>query len=310
MCSSDNRAEPALCPLCGVTTASHLEYPSSAARPELPLESIRSCGGCGFGEALPHPTQAQLDDFYSTGKYWDGSGADPYQVAHENQQSRLRMQRVLPWLDRGRALRVADIGAGHGCIAYWFGTATGVQIASYDFIEPDDANARAIQSNATRFFPVSRKQDTSALSEGSYDLVFMNHVLEHVADPVAFAKHVFGALRVGGIAYVETPHLDYRFKPDVFPHTLFFTRAAFAALGARTGVSQLECRGFGAWPGSPAGISALAHRVLARLFRLSVNLGWGTMQQTLDAAIWRYPDNDDGIWLRWICRRTAAVLRQ
>ncbi len=306
MCSSDNRAEPASCPLCGDAMPGLLAYPSSSAPPGLRLEVIRSCAGCGFGEALPRPTQAQLDDFYRSGKYWHGSGADPYQLAHENQQSRLRVQRVLPWLDRMHPLRVADIGAGHGCITRWLEMTPGMQVSAYDFIEPDDTNARAIQAKTARF-QVSRKPGTAALSVGSYDLVFMNHVLEHVADPVCFAKQVLGALRVGGIAYVETPHLDYRFKPDVFPHTLFFTRDAFAVLAVRTGVTQLECTQFGAWPGSPAGISVPAYRAMARLFRLSVNLGWGAMQQTLDSAIWRYRSNDDGIWLRWIVRRTSAT---
>jgi SAM-dependent methyltransferase len=285
--------------------AAALAYPSKLAQPDLRLESIRSCAHCGFGEAEPRPTQEQLDDFYRSGKYWHSGGTDPYQLAHENQQSRLRVERILPWLARRQGLRVADIGAGHGCIARWLSKTSGINVSAYDFIEPDDNNARAIEA-ADIPFQVSRKSGAAALPEGSYDVVFMNHVLEHVADPVLFTTQIFGALRAGGIAYVETPHLDYRFKEDVFPHTLFFTRDAFAALGSRTGVIQLECDQFGAWPGRAAGISTPAYKALARLFRLSVKLGWGAMQQTLDNAIWRYGNNDDGIWLRWIVRRAPA----
>jgi hypothetical protein len=109
-----------------------------------------------------------------------------------------------------------------------------------------------------------------------------------------------------GIAYIETPHLDFRFKDDVFPHTFFFTPSAFEALAGHLPVATLACESFGAWPGSAGGISAATHRWLARLFVVGVKTRWTELQSRVDQAIWRYDRTGDGIWLRWLIKRTNA----
>ena len=127
----------------------------------------------------------------------------------------------------------------------------------------------------------------------------MNHVLEHVADPVELARGITELLIDDGIAYFEMPHSDYRFKEDVFPHTLFFTPASLARLAHAAGVEQVSCEEFGRWP--PA---SLHTRTLQRIFAIAarIDFAWW-LQRTLDHALWRYHEPAPGIWLRWIVRR-------
>jgi SAM-dependent methyltransferase len=145
----------------------------------------------------------------------------------------------------------------------------------------------------------------AALDEG-YSLVFLNHVLEHVADPVAFLGGVYARLRPGGIAYIETPHADHRFKDDVFPHTLFFTVRALRQLASRLDLEVLECNAFGAYPGTSVGIGLNQFRWLSAAFHLAARAGVARLERWLDDVIWRYRPTVDGMWLRCVLRRPLA----
>jgi 2-polyprenyl-3-methyl-5-hydroxy-6-metoxy-1,4-benzoquinol methylase len=47
--------------------------------------------------------------------------------------------------------------------------------------------------------------------DGSFDFVVMNHVLEHVANPVKAIREVFRICRRGGIVILAVPDKDYTF---------------------------------------------------------------------------------------------------
>jgi 2-polyprenyl-3-methyl-5-hydroxy-6-metoxy-1,4-benzoquinol methylase len=267
-----------------------MPYPGRA--PALRLEAISVCGECGAGSAVPAPNQAALDNFYASGAYWDGSPGQA-QRAHEASQAWLRVQHVKRFATP-RALAVADIGAGHGGIARAL-AALAVNVSRYAFVEPDERAAADVR--ALRLpFGVERSASLKEL-RGPFDLLFLNHVLEHVAEPLFFLRQAVALLSAHGIMYVETPHADYRFKEDVFPHVFFFTPRALTLLGERLGARTLACESFGRMPAprwSPIGfVQRLAGRALPRVQN-------GALQRLLDRVIWRYTPCDDGIWLRWV----------
>jgi 2-polyprenyl-3-methyl-5-hydroxy-6-metoxy-1,4-benzoquinol methylase len=257
---------------------------------------------CGLGMAEPRVGQNELDAFYASGAYWHASANSRAQLGHERNQCRHRVLRCIAYFARNGL--VADIGAGHGAIAEWLDRLAGERVRRYDFIEPDEESCRSILGRRTRF-PVKRMAQVSALDEG-YSLVFLNHVLEHVADPVAFLGGVYERLLPGGVAYIETPHADHRFKDDVFPHTLFFTARAFRQLASQLDFEVLECDAFGAYPGTSAGIGLGSFRWLGAAFHLAARAGVAPLEQWLDDAIWRYRPAVDGMWLRCVLRRPVA----
>lgn len=289
---------PPSCPACGGAFGPRLPYPGADAHAAvLRFESIVECARCGLGMALPLYAQPELDAFYSGGAYWnDAVGHSRAQALHERNQCRHRVRHVLKALPQGTQPRVLDVGAGHGWTADLFDRLSRVPPQTFDFIEPDDGLSAQILARKTRF----RKQriSTLAAAQGGYDVIFLNHVLEHVAEPLACVREVSALLSPGGVAYFETPYADQRFKADVFPHTWFFTPEALARLAKTAGLKEVLREAFGRMP-EDTGLDLLWRAV----FRASAEAGLAGLAGTFDDRVWRYAPARDGIWLRWmVCR--------
>jgi SAM-dependent methyltransferase len=268
-------APHARCPACGTVFDRSMAYPRSGREPPpIAFTSIALCPNCGLGMALPAPSQDTLDAYYASGTYWGDTVGDS------------RLQSLL------------DVGAGHGWTQYWLDALKPGALASFEFIEPDEARSRQILARRTP--SVAKRIESLAQAHAGYDLIFLNHVLEHVADPLGCVVQVAGLLGADGIAYFELPHADQRFKRDVFPHTWFFTPAALLKLGERAGVKEVLREEFGRLPTSGAG------DLLGRAaFRMSASLGLADLARTFDERLWRYDRPGKGIWLRWIVARSG-----
>jgi 2-polyprenyl-3-methyl-5-hydroxy-6-metoxy-1,4-benzoquinol methylase len=71
--------------------------------------------------------------------------------------------------------------------------------------------------------------------KGSYDLVVAKHVVEHVADPVAFVRDISVVVKDGGYAYFEVPNSYISLEQGYFPefhvdHISYFTSCSLAKL--------------------------------------------------------------------------------
>lgn len=76
-----------------------------------------------------------------------------------------------------------------------------------------------------------------------FDLVFSNHVLEHVSDPRRFLRNVLGVLAEGGLMYVAVPNLLAAFLPWVFhfaPHVSSFSSHSLQRLLLREGLAPIR----------------------------------------------------------------------
>lgn len=287
------------CPICGGNLGTRHPYPGAARHDSpFPLHAIAVCDSCGAGIMIPRPAQETLDRFYASGAYWHAASGETQRV-HEFSQGRIRVQRILALLPRGRHIAVADIGAGHGGIAAALAD-LGVPVARYQYVEPDSVACAAIGAMELPF-PSLRRDAVSAL-DGGQDLLLLNHVLEHVTEPFEFLGAALRCLAPGALVHVETPHADYRFKDDVFPHVFFFSPDAMRRLGERLGVETLACETFGRWLAPRFTPRGLAQRVAARGLAMSARLGWPWAQRAMDRAIWGYAPEPNGIWLRWIFR--------
>lgn len=158
--------------------------------------------------------------------------------------------------------RVLDVGCGNGYIA-------GSLLALRCTVVGIDLNPSGI-AIARRRYPNGRFETLAAgarileeLGEPPFDVVLSTEVIEHLYDPVAFARGCFVALRPGGRFVCSTPYHGYlknlivaatgRFDAHVDPlwadgHIKFWSRATLSRLLVSTGFESLRFRGAGRLP--------------------------------------------------------------
>jgi SAM-dependent methyltransferase len=284
-----------LCPICNSDKLEIFSYPAiNLKKTSIRFTEIASCQACGFGIATPRVSQGQLDAFYVSGEYWKNiASQNPYQKAHEFNQSGIRVRKCINYLPRSGYIHVLDVGAGHGFIATWLELLLKEKIHYYHYVEPDNGNDEFIKGNLTSFRK-HRIENLDSVSE-QYHFILLNHVLEHVADPIDLLIKIKNILKPGGVLYIETPHADYRFKKNVFPHTLFFKPETYSSMAGKLNMKILECESFGLVP------SIYTVRIASQFFKICVRFGNRKMQKIIDDWLWQYDYiGKKGMWIRCI----------
>jgi 2-polyprenyl-3-methyl-5-hydroxy-6-metoxy-1,4-benzoquinol methylase len=148
----------------------------------------------------------------------------------------------LPAKKQGRLL---DVGCGNG--------QTLSSMAGLGWqAEGIDTDAAAIQvANAKGLTARQGTLQSQQLTGGAFDAVIMNHVIEHVHDPLALMKECHRILKPGGRLVVITPNIlswghriyQHNWRGLEPPrHLQIFARSSLAALSIRAGFSSSECR--------------------------------------------------------------------
>lgn len=244
------------CPLC--------QHQSGVPDPDfaqlLALDTaygVRRCPRCALRWLSPRPTAAGYATLYSDALYFGGEGASPddYRTEAATRMAawRKRVQasvRLLhtayPQPATARPVNFLDYGAatgefvhvtqaeGHAC--------TGLELSA-------DARATA----RTRYgIDLLSPEDAARLEDRRFDIIHMNHVLEHLPDPLAHLRWCRQHLQPGGLLVLEVPQqfdndLDRlrrllhqggrraRFDAYSLHHAWFFTPATMHRLLAKSG---------------------------------------------------------------------------
>lgn len=200
----------AACPLCGSTDLALVfewrEPPPGETAFPLPPDreygrEFRRCAGCGLYIGLDG---IGAGDFYG-GAYVESAYGDRVAETYE------RIRRLPPERsdNEGRVRRIVaelgptgtllDVGSGLGVFPVRM-KEVGWQVTALD---PDP---RAADHLRTRVDVKTVCADFFAAGDlGRFDLVTLNKVLEHVADPAAMLSRAAACLRPGGTVYVEVP---------------------------------------------------------------------------------------------------------
>jgi SAM-dependent methyltransferase len=139
--------------------------------------------------------------------------------------------------------RLLDVGCGRGTFL------TEMRRAGWNVqgIEPD-ASAAAV-GQASGVSVINAPLEDAPLSPESFDAVTLNHVIEHLYDPVAALRILYGHLRPGGVMWIATPNLESRghgrygrdwIGLDPPRHLVLFTRSALSRAVESAGFESLR----------------------------------------------------------------------
>lgn len=183
------------------------------------------CLGCGLVWTDPRPSAEAINGFYANDyrSSYKGS-AEPKRkhVLRETRRAIVRFRRIEGLLSPGA--RVLDVGAGAGFFPYVV-RCRGFEVLG---IEPN----RGYCEWGNRVLGVQvmggSLQDFD-LSAAPFDVITLNHVLEHLPDPAAALSRLREWLTPGGLLVVEVPNIEstyhaprkrfhighlYNFSPD------------------------------------------------------------------------------------------------
>lgn len=279
--------------------------------------TLHRCGACEFASVFPTPTPEALAKAYDVSYYThelvsDGPGA--------RLLDNLRFK-IAARLDRGtpismdwfvkrfgeRRVSVCEIGCGDGALLVALSRA-GYRVRG---VEPDP-NARSTAEGAALGIDVlvgTAEDLPAAIRDDRFDVVVLNHVLEHTADPISAIRNAGGLLAPGGLLVVETPnHTSIGFARaketwaflDVPRHLHFFTEASLKKVCESGGVSVAEVEYHGycrqleqAWVDTERAIwDALRPKDGARLPRRNSSLSaWTLLARTAFAESARKYDS-------------------
>ena len=182
-----------------------------------------------------------------------------------------------------------DIGCGEGDLLKVF-SIQGWEVTGTE-ISPEAA--RRAGEDWQRYIQIG-DIDSLDFAKGSFDLISMYHILEHLINPVSALAKIVGWLKPGGVLFIETPNwgglgaiLKGRSWSLIIPpeHLTYFNSRSLIHLLRKTGYFRIK-----AYSSAPQFIQSLARLpVLLRIlgwsvYHLSAHVGLGANLQALAFA--------------------------
>jgi 2-polyprenyl-3-methyl-5-hydroxy-6-metoxy-1,4-benzoquinol methylase len=215
--------------------------------------SIVACDTCGFRHVLPLPSPRDQREAYEEVYYRDDKPAYVSHARDDAEWSRLGWDDRLSLFedllehDTTQDLGVLDIGCGPG----WFLKAAADRGWKTQGIEPSTAAAQHARELGLDIV-TAMFDETSAPKLERCDVVHLNNMLEHVADPIALLRLAVARAWPGGLICVGVPN-DYNALQEAArasgakawwlapPHHLnYFDFASLEALLERFGLEIVE----------------------------------------------------------------------
>jgi SAM-dependent methyltransferase len=167
------------------------------------LYDVRPCAGCGGAGTHPVPPAADLARLYGPESYRSDDGARfnafvEWLVALARDARRRRVERL-----SGRRGRLLDVGCGRGLFLRRM-RRSGWEVAG---AEADAEVARRI-SDAHGIDVRGGDPGGWGFRDGSFDVVTLHHVLEHLPRPAEMIGHCRRLLRDGGLLVAAVPNRD------------------------------------------------------------------------------------------------------
>lgn len=203
-----------VCPHCQATASEPLwttrehEYANTTSEE---FQFVR-CGRCGLVRLNPRPDVSELSriypsDYYAYNLISDQRGAEALSDRMKRRMYQRRLEELALRLGKTGRLRVLDVGCADGRLLDWYrASAIGDRLETHG-IELDERAAEIARERGHRVV-TGRFELDEELEPGEFDLILAYHVIEHVADPLAFGRRAAELLAPGGLLVLTTPNWD------------------------------------------------------------------------------------------------------
>jgi SAM-dependent methyltransferase len=202
------------------------------------------CDGCGLVRLDPFPSSELLALAYPDTYHAYVEPASPISRKIIARSRAAVARRLARHLSPGAT--VLDVGCGNGALLAEIGKLGRYRLLGIEYSERAAATARS------RGIEVWRGELSGApFAVASVDLVCLQHVLEHVFDPIATLEKIAGFLKPGGRLLGEVPNLDswdFRLFERTWGgghaprHLWHFTPATLQRALGETGFGQVSIR--------------------------------------------------------------------
>lgn len=198
------------CNACGATEVLQV---SDRDRDGRPLRTVL-CTGCGLVWTDPRPSAEAIKGFYThhyRSSYKGSAEPKRKHILRETRRAIARFRRIQGLLRPGA--RVLDVGAGAGFFPYV------VRSRGFEVVGLEPNQGYCDWGNRVLGVEVmgGTLQDFD-LSATPFDIITLNHVLEHLPDPAAALSRLRDWLEPEGLLVVEVPNIESGFHA---PHKRF-----------------------------------------------------------------------------------------
>lgn len=195
------------------------------------------CKQCGLIYANPRLTEEAYRDFYSSDEYrsiYEGEGDHLESARHRYEigSGKDIFDAVFPFMNERRLSTVMEFGCGGGWNLIHFLHA-GYEVTGYDYSPSliELGKGKGLNLIVGSFGEL----------KGRYDLIILNHVIEHFTDLSTSIKILCDHLNPSGVLFIAVPNMDHFYMGQLQNgHTYYFTPRTFKHYLALNGLKIIQ----------------------------------------------------------------------
>jgi len=193
------------------------------------------CRNCGLIQSNPRMTNAEYSKFYSSDLYSRCYQGEDYLSISKKRYNMETGRHIFDEINKLKRIdkdtTVFEFGAGGGWNLLPFIKA-GAKVIGVDYSHD--------LVRLGREYGINMIQGGVDKIEGSFDIVILSHVLEHILDPIDFLKCLTRNLKRDGIIYIAVPNiLNFDLPQIQNAHVYYFVPETFRYYCSQAGLFQL-----------------------------------------------------------------------